>query len=286
MKPFVVCFIVFSFLSCSESNRSISEGYFCGSNYCSKEGGNTIQSLLMEEKLTEQTLPFELNIVWVSEENTFDSSTIEESVKQRIANLNQNFNASKLHFVIDDKINFVKNNEFTLEKIYEKARAENYFLKYGKDRKINIFIVKSEGILNGYTSVLTEKFHRYNKNKKHNAIFISNESFFNQSTLEHEMGHFFGLQHTFGGNPVSFSTDELPTGENCQNSGDWLCDTPADPNIIIARCKPLEDISPFRPDFSNFMSYYPNNCKFQFSPQQTIVINQFATTFRNYLIQK
>jgi hypothetical protein len=43
--------------------------------------------------------------------------------------------------------------------------------------------------------------------------------------LVHEFGHFFGLLHTFGlGN-----SSEYANGSNCTTTGDFLCDTPADP---------------------------------------------------------
>ena len=46
----------------------------------------------------------------------------------------------------------------------------------------------------------------------------------------HEMGHFFGLLHTHGySNTVK--TDEFVDGSNCNEAGDYFCDTPADPRL-------------------------------------------------------
>lgn len=49
-------------------------------------------------------------------------------------------------------------------------------------------------------------------------------------SLVHEMGHFFGLSHTFGelGND-DMITLELVDGSNSESSGDLIVDTPADP---------------------------------------------------------
>ncbi len=43
----------------------------------------------------------------------------------------------------------------------------------------------------------------------------------------HEMGHYFGLQHTFEG--AGTANAELVDGSNCLTAGDGICDTPADP---------------------------------------------------------
>lgn len=85
----------------------------------------------------------------------------------------------------------------------------------------------------------------------------------------HEMGHYFGLEHTFEGNGT-----ELANGDNCETEGDGICDTPADPFV------PNEEISDYvsdctfisnkvdangefyRPDIGNIMSYYPCTCGF------------------------
>ena len=49
----------------------------------------------------------------------------------------------------------------------------------------------------------------------------------NDTTLSHELGHYFDLYHT---HETSFGT-ECPSGSNCQSAGDMVCDTPADPNL-------------------------------------------------------
>ncbi len=50
-------------------------------------------------------------------------------------------------------------------------------------------------------------------------------------TVSHEVGHNLGLSHTFAGNACADGTD-------CANTGDMICDTPADPrdNDCISLC--------------------------------------------------
>jgi len=85
------------------------------------------------------------------------------------------------------------------------------------------------------------------------------------SSLAHEMGHLFGLLHTFEG-----SGTELVNGSNCLEAGDLICDTPADPFVEGAEDTTWIELVNFEfifdglddngeyylPDVSNVMSYY------------------------------
>lgn len=88
-------------------------------------------------------------------------------------------------------------------------------------------------------------------------------------TMSHEMGHYFGLEHTFAGNG-----NELVDGSNCAIAGDEICDTPADPYNIevsidayVQNCQftnRQKDANGdfYNPDIGNIMSYYPCKCRF------------------------
>jgi hypothetical protein len=89
-----------------------------------------------------------------------------------------------------------------------------------------------------------------------------------ESVLSHEMGHYFGLEHTF---EVSHGL-ELVNGSNCATAGDQICDTPADPNgLVDASChytskdvngQLVKDANKqfYSPLVNNIMSYYPSIC--------------------------
>lgn len=99
--------------------------------------------------------------------------------------------------------------------------------------------------------------------------------------LPHELGHNFGLFHTFGN--VSSGTTELVTrgaGANCLTAGDELCDTPADPyglpgasTTVVNGCPVYNGTATdaqetaFAPSISNIMSYY-FPCAHDFTPGQ------------------
>ena len=50
------------------------------------------------------------------------------------------------------------------------------------------------------------------------------------STVAHEMGHCLGLYHTHNGTGDNNGTPELVNGSNSSTAGDYITDTPADPN--------------------------------------------------------
>jgi Pregnancy-associated plasma protein-A len=66
-------------------------------------------------------------------------------------------------------------------------------------------------------------------------LWVRQGALMNSSTLPHEMGHIFGLYHTFQGwgsrNPnTPIESLEKADGSNCDVAGDLVCDTPADPD--------------------------------------------------------
>ncbi len=95
-------------------------------------------------------------------------------------------------------------------------------------------------------------------------------------TIAHELGHFFGLPHTFSRD----NGEELVDGSNCKTAGDKFCDTPADPyneadqeTEWTKNCRFIyEGLDPngdyYRPDVGNIMSYY--HCPCGFSREQYI----------------
>ncbi len=97
----------------------------------------------------------------------------------------------------------------------------------------------------------------------------------NDSTLAHEVGHYFDLYHT---HETAFGV-ECAGGSNCSWAGDQICDTPADPtlgsNNVDETCHYVGTTPPpcfadpgYNPDTGNFLSYAPKDCRDHFSLQQ------------------
>lgn len=109
-------------------------------------------------------------------------------------------------------------------------------------------------------------------------------------THSHEIGHYFGLPHTF----MEFGTTELVDGSNCTTDADGICDTPADPFIKgssmalwLDGCRFIStDLDAngefYDPLVGNIMSYYPDECGCSFTHDQYDVM---AETYLNNIGQ-
>jgi len=114
-----------------------------------------------------------------------------------------------------------------------------------------------------------------NCNENDGHIYIKYESIGNGRTIPHEMGHYFGLLHTF-------ADGELVNGSNCTTAGDLICDTNADPDtsgsMVDSDCHftgTQKDINGdyYIPPVSNIMSYYGSCvCRFTHEQYQRMVL--------------
>jgi hypothetical protein len=137
--------------------------------------------------------------------------------------------------------------------------------------QLNVTSNNVAGIINIYfvPNSNTSWTWRPNSNASRQHILMFNTQTTNGTTLSHELGHWFDLLHTHqGGN-------ELVNGSNCSTAGDFVCDTPADPNLsgrVNASCEytgTLVDANgdSYNPDTRNLLSY-AGSCRNRFSEGQ------------------
>ncbi|MPQ46284.1 hypothetical protein GCQ56_04620 [Marinifilum sp. N1E240] len=124
------------------------------------------------------------------------------------------------------------------------------------------------------------------------TAFIVHGSFYSTSSLPHEMGHCLGLYHTHHGTVNEGGGDvhqcaELVNGNNSTTCGDYIADTPADPNQWSRNsCNYIgtgtdSNGDRYNPDVSNIMSYSYKPCRISYSQIQ---INRMRDFIKNTTI--
>ena len=88
-------------------------------------------------------------------------------------------------------------------------------------------------------------------------------------TTTHEVGHYFGLEHTFTGGCAGAS--------NCNANGDLICDT--NPEAFPASGCPSSSTCGSSDPTDNYMDYSDDLCMQRFTPQQ---INRMRCTIENW----
>ncbi|WP_204346557.1 zinc-dependent metalloprotease [Psychroserpens algicola] len=184
-----------------------------------------------------------------------------------IATMNSYFANAYLEFFLCEGINYIDSDDYFNYTLDQEAALTNGNV----DNVINIYFVNSittseGGGLCGYAYFPGGP----------ETILMANGCTTNGSTLTHEMGHFFFLSHTHG-NVNGSLTEELVDGSNCQTTGDFICDTAADPQLSNSKVNTsCEYIATefdangqlFNPNPRNIMSYSRQSCRNELSPQQ------------------
>ena len=152
----------------------------------------------------------------------------------------------------------------------------------------NIYFSNNLGGAGGFSFGMTQS-------KVNNRTFVLNSQIEDGKTLPHELGHYFNLAHTFNNTSSSdISYRELVTrnttetaprlSANCSTTGDFVCDTPADPYNLsggyLSSCNTTgggitavdANGDHFMPSPTNVMNYY--FCSpYVFTAQQYLRIN-------------
>lgn len=189
----------------------------------------------------------------------------EETLKNELAFSNSIYNMGDICFSIvgiEIRNNTTLNNPGSSSVNYSTHRVTDAF---------TVFIVRSIGGASGNTGTFG-----WAPGIPASYMITRTGGFGVRRTFIHEMGHAFGLEHTFKGtgddddNP---GCHELVNGSNGAICGDFVVDTPADPyercGTTISGCTfPYTGTgcrdannSAYSPQMNNFMSYWANyNC--------------------------
>ncbi len=196
--------------------------------------------------------------------------------------LNDLFSGADMEFYLSSEIDYIKDEE-----LYDFNQSEEAKLAASRDEPnaMNIYFVgsitnKQGNEICGYT---------YYPEARRDRIFVAAGCLQNSSTLAHEIGHYFSLIHSHG---ISGVDPEAVNGENCEEAGDLICDTPADPNLlgkVDGDCNYSGHERDFNgdaydPDTRNIMSYAPSYCRSEFSMDQLKVMTASYLANKSYLV--
>lgn len=225
-----------------------------------------------------KTLSVRFIIVTDSSNNT---GVVAGDITQSMTDLNSWFAPICLSFQVCD-VDTVHSYKYNLwNKTLEEAEFRNL---YAQMNVINIVLVETiEDPVGaaGYAPL----GNSLSPSPHYDMIIIQKASLIG-GTVPHEIGHFFGLYHTF---ETSLGI-EFVNGSNCSTTGDLLCDTPADidPAPIAAPCvwngtntDPNNDY--YTPILGNIMSYHPGTCAGSLTNDQYNRMIFCYLNYRNYL---
>ena len=215
---------------------------------------------------------------WIIRRNDGTGGVTESTILAAFKDVNIHYKPTTLQFEICE-FAYINNSDYYN---FDRSTDEGKILSTNYTPKIiNIYftgdVISSSTSICGYAKFPGEK----------DLIVMNNDCVNNGSTLSHELGHYFGLFHTH----EKFQGAELVDGSNCEIAGDFICDTPADPNIsgkVSSNCtytgsdKDSKGAT-YKPDPSNLMSYSVKSCRKKFSSLQISKIYSTYKVSRSYL---
>lgn len=180
-------------------------------------------------------------------------------------------------------------NNFQYDDIEDGDELNELFTYYNDEKRINMYFISSSD--QPFCGVATLGGIALPSSANAGIAIIKGDCMApGTKTMSHEIGHYFGLLHTFEG--AGMPGSELVDGANCTTAGDLVCDTPADPYlegepadqyVDAEMCRfilPAKDGNGdwFVPDVGNIMSYYQADCSCGFTNGQFI---RMANTYLN-----
>jgi hypothetical protein len=267
--------------------------YSCGTQLV--DGGMTPERLQFNKSSLDHFLPEERSLRYVPVKFHLVAQTdgsgraLEKDVLSALCRLNLDFAATNVRFYLKDgKMNFINNttvfNNPTLI-------SSTFSMRQSRDQSaMNIFITQTAVPNTSGDNSIIAGF--YSGNPDNDWIVIRKDALRNWA-LPHEVGHYLSLLHTHHGwdaapydkevhgSPAPVISPGGPQTErvnrnNCDRSGDNICDTPADYNgLFWNNCNYTggaldPDSVAIDPDERNFMSYFsfcPRN-EYRFSQEQ------------------
>lgn len=265
MKHFKLFILLFIFSNVVTNGQEINlNTYGCGTVTTSEEVSaiySTINLPPLRKTAGTDTVPITVHIVGDNDGGGYYRLDVLFRV---LCTLNDKYKPVGFYFYVNWPIRYINNSSYYQHDIstgIAMMRANNV------SNTVNVYFVKDPNGTCGYYT------------PSGLAIAINTGcAGINSTTLTHEIGHFFGLPHTFFGweddnTPLNPEKVTRGSGKNCDFAGDGFCDTDADYLSDRWSCpykgtKTDVNGERYHPDSSLYMSYAADACMKRFSNQQ------------------
>ncbi|MEM7037964.1 MAG: T9SS type A sorting domain-containing protein [Bacteroidota bacterium] len=203
-----------------------------------------------------------------------------DDIPAMLADANIYFLDAGIQFVDCGEVDIIRDDRFwNFENLQESAMANTY----DAPNVVNLYVTK--------TVHLNGRFVGGYAKYPPGAARILLAAYFDAEILAHELGHCFSLPNTHGPG-IERGTEELVDGSNCEITGDFICDTPADPNClnrVNSQCQYTGGETdatgaPYNPPTRNVMSYSRIACWTHFTPEQSARMHWSLFNQRPYLL--
>lgn len=296
MKTFklslVLLFLIQFSIHAQVDTRNWCQGHFSGDE---KGNNEFIHKCMKDEEIVKlantegvRKIPIRIGIIQTEQEKELVIPELE--LHRAIASLNKAFHDAHFVYYLDQvdiivsplKLEDLSGDRYGVYNAFsDKYDVPNVISIYVFDHGSEFCEVRGNSIscgrVGGFSYILSERTSN---------VVMSRFDITDVKVLAHELGHFWGLYHTF--EEAQFGKDNFDP-DLCSQVGDKICDTPPDPGTIYeiyvnySNCELFnltnENGIEYKPIIENYMSYYkPCYLKeFSFTPQQIEVMRIAAT---------